>query len=142
MRVPSSTIDRPPAVSKPGSRTLSLDSKMKDTGETKDHQLTVALRIRPLSEAEHEDAATVVAHRLDEQVAWPRPGLSMSQFKRLMNRAEVFLETCAPGCCLSVMTTGVWAEEEGGAQPSQLLPCEMAKRVTPAALTRARRGVG
>ncbi|CAL8260243.1 unnamed protein product [Arctogadus glacialis] len=68
MRVPSSTIDRPPAVSKPGSRTLSLDSKMKDTGETKDHQLTVALRIRPLSEAEHEDAATVVAHRLDEQM--------------------------------------------------------------------------
>ncbi|XP_056433684.1 kinesin-like protein KIF19 [Gadus chalcogrammus] len=69
MRVPSSTIDRPPAVSKPGSRTLSLDSKMKDTGETKDHQLTVALRIRPLSEAEHEDGATVVAHRLDEQMA-------------------------------------------------------------------------
>ncbi|CAL8283351.1 unnamed protein product [Merluccius merluccius] len=41
---------------------------MKDTGESKDHQLTVALRIRPLSEAEREEAATVVAHRLDEQM--------------------------------------------------------------------------
>ncbi|KAK5851106.1 hypothetical protein PBY51_001925 [Eleginops maclovinus] len=41
---------------------------MKDTGESKDHQLTVALRIRPLSDAEQEEAATVVAHRLDEQM--------------------------------------------------------------------------
>ena len=32
----------------------------------------VALRIRPLSEAEQEDAATVVAHRLDEQVSSSR----------------------------------------------------------------------
>uniref|UniRef100_A0A3P8SGP6 Kinesin-like protein n=1 Tax=Amphiprion percula TaxID=161767 RepID=A0A3P8SGP6_AMPPE len=41
---------------------------MKDTGESKDHQLTVALRIRPLSDAEQEEAATIVAHRVDDQV--------------------------------------------------------------------------
>ncbi|XP_058477902.1 kinesin-like protein KIF19 isoform X1 [Solea solea] len=41
---------------------------MKDTGESKDQQLSVALRIRPLSDAEQEEAATVVAHRVDEQM--------------------------------------------------------------------------
>uniref|UniRef100_A0A8C4ISY3 Kinesin-like protein n=1 Tax=Dicentrarchus labrax TaxID=13489 RepID=A0A8C4ISY3_DICLA len=41
---------------------------MKDTGESKDHQLTVALRIRPLSDAEQEEAATIVAHKVDDQV--------------------------------------------------------------------------
>ncbi|KAL7869394.1 hypothetical protein AOLI_G00133820 [Acnodon oligacanthus] len=41
---------------------------MKDTGESKDHQLTVALRIRPLSDVELEEAATIVAHRVDEQM--------------------------------------------------------------------------
>uniref|UniRef100_A0A3Q3GUI3 Kinesin-like protein n=1 Tax=Labrus bergylta TaxID=56723 RepID=A0A3Q3GUI3_9LABR len=41
---------------------------MKDTGESKDQQLTVALRIRPLSDAEQEEAATIVAHRLDDQM--------------------------------------------------------------------------
>ncbi|XP_077358951.1 kinesin-like protein KIF19 isoform X2 [Festucalex cinctus] len=41
---------------------------MKETGESKEHQLTVALRIRPLSDGEHEEAATIVAHRLDEQM--------------------------------------------------------------------------
>ncbi|XP_067101461.1 kinesin-like protein KIF19 isoform X3 [Osmerus mordax] len=41
---------------------------MKDTGETKDQQLTVALRIRPLSDAEQEEAATIVAHRVDDQM--------------------------------------------------------------------------
>ncbi|KAK6328246.1 hypothetical protein J4Q44_G00002240 [Coregonus suidteri] len=41
---------------------------MKDTGESKDHQLTVALRIRPLSDSEQEEAATIVAHRLDDQM--------------------------------------------------------------------------
>ncbi|KAG7491243.1 hypothetical protein MATL_G00000980 [Megalops atlanticus] len=41
---------------------------MKDTGESKDHQLTVALRIRPLSDAELEESATIVAHRVDDQV--------------------------------------------------------------------------
>ncbi|KAM7370523.1 hypothetical protein PAMP_010060 [Pampus punctatissimus] len=40
---------------------------MKDAGESKDHQLTVALRIRPLSDAEQEEAATIVAHRVDDQ---------------------------------------------------------------------------
>ncbi|XP_060951492.1 kinesin-like protein KIF19 [Limanda limanda] len=41
---------------------------MKDTGETKEQQLTVALRIRPLNDAEQEEAATIVAHRLDDQM--------------------------------------------------------------------------
>ncbi|KAL0983886.1 hypothetical protein UPYG_G00134350 [Umbra pygmaea] len=41
---------------------------MKDTGESKDHQLTVALRIRPLSDAEREETATIVAHKVDDQV--------------------------------------------------------------------------
>uniref|UniRef100_A0A671P5G2 Kinesin-like protein n=1 Tax=Sinocyclocheilus anshuiensis TaxID=1608454 RepID=A0A671P5G2_9TELE len=41
---------------------------MKDTGESKDHQLTVALRIRPLSDAELEEGATIIAHKLDDQM--------------------------------------------------------------------------
>uniref|UniRef100_A0A4W4GAA6 Kinesin-like protein n=1 Tax=Electrophorus electricus TaxID=8005 RepID=A0A4W4GAA6_ELEEL len=41
---------------------------MKDTGESKDHQLTVALRIRPLSNVELEDGARIVAHRVDDQM--------------------------------------------------------------------------
>uniref|UniRef100_A0A3B3Z929 Kinesin-like protein n=1 Tax=Periophthalmus magnuspinnatus TaxID=409849 RepID=A0A3B3Z929_9GOBI len=41
---------------------------MKDTGESKDQQLTVALRIRPLSDAELEESATIVAHRVDQQM--------------------------------------------------------------------------
>ncbi|XP_061787853.1 kinesin-like protein KIF19 [Nerophis lumbriciformis] len=41
---------------------------MKDTGESKEQQLTVALRIRPLSDGEQEEAATIVAHRLDDQM--------------------------------------------------------------------------
>ncbi|KAI9541236.1 Kinesin-like protein kif19 [Dissostichus eleginoides] len=44
---------------------------MKDTGESKEQQLTVALRIRPVSDAEREEAATTVAHRVDEQVRGP-----------------------------------------------------------------------
>ncbi|XP_030634913.1 kinesin-like protein KIF19 [Chanos chanos] len=42
---------------------------MKDLhGESKDHQLTVALRIRPLNDAEIEEGATVVAHKVDDQM--------------------------------------------------------------------------
>ncbi|XP_076855748.1 kinesin-like protein KIF19 isoform X2 [Brachyhypopomus gauderio] len=41
---------------------------MKDTGESKDHQLTVALRIRPLSNVEQEEGARIVAHRIDDQM--------------------------------------------------------------------------
>ncbi|XP_062381956.1 kinesin-like protein KIF19 [Sardina pilchardus] len=41
---------------------------MKDTSESKDQQLTVALRIRPLSDAEQEEGASIVAHRVDEQM--------------------------------------------------------------------------
>ncbi|XP_039991331.1 kinesin-like protein KIF19 [Xiphias gladius] len=41
---------------------------MRDTGESKDQQLTVALRIRPLSDAEQEETATIVAHRVDDQM--------------------------------------------------------------------------
>ncbi|XP_056626635.1 kinesin-like protein KIF19 [Triplophysa dalaica] len=40
---------------------------MKDT-ESKDHQLTVALRIRPLSDAELEEGATIIAHKVDDQM--------------------------------------------------------------------------
>ncbi|XP_043089647.1 kinesin-like protein KIF19 [Puntigrus tetrazona] len=42
---------------------------MKDLpGEWKDHQLTVALRIRPLNDAEIEEGATTVAHKIDSQM--------------------------------------------------------------------------
>uniref|UniRef100_A0A672M2P0 Kinesin-like protein n=1 Tax=Sinocyclocheilus grahami TaxID=75366 RepID=A0A672M2P0_SINGR len=41
---------------------------MKDTGESKDQQLTVALRIRPLSDAELEEGATIIAHKVDDQM--------------------------------------------------------------------------
>ncbi|XP_065110437.1 kinesin-like protein KIF19 [Paramisgurnus dabryanus] len=42
---------------------------MKDvSGEWKDYQLTVALRIRPLNDAEIEEGATVVAHKIDHQM--------------------------------------------------------------------------
>ncbi|XP_067298144.1 kinesin-like protein KIF19 [Pseudorasbora parva] len=42
---------------------------MKDLpGEWKDHQLTVALRIRPLNDAEIEEGATTVAHKIDNQM--------------------------------------------------------------------------
>ncbi|XP_015211350.2 kinesin-like protein KIF19 isoform X1 [Lepisosteus oculatus] len=41
---------------------------MKDTGESKDQQLTVALRIRPLSDAEQEESASIVAHKVDDQM--------------------------------------------------------------------------
>ncbi|XP_028830655.1 kinesin-like protein KIF19 isoform X3 [Denticeps clupeoides] len=37
-------------------------------GGSKDHQLTVALRIRPMNEAELEEGATVVAKRVDDQM--------------------------------------------------------------------------
>ncbi|TNN40937.1 Kinesin-like protein KIF19 [Liparis tanakae] len=50
---------------------------MKDTGESKEHQLTVALRIRPLSDAEQEETATIVAHRVDDQTQRIQPLLSM-----------------------------------------------------------------
>ncbi|XP_065118911.2 kinesin-like protein KIF19 [Paramisgurnus dabryanus] len=41
---------------------------MKDTGESKDQQLTVALRVRPLSDAELEEGATIIAHKVDHQM--------------------------------------------------------------------------
>ncbi|XP_031417739.1 kinesin-like protein KIF19 isoform X2 [Clupea harengus] len=42
---------------------------MKDLPEeSKDHQLTVALRIRPLNEAESDEGASVVAQRVDDQM--------------------------------------------------------------------------
>ncbi|XP_036388276.1 kinesin-like protein KIF19 [Megalops cyprinoides] len=37
-------------------------------GESKDHQLTVALRIRPINEGEIEEGATIVAHKVDDQM--------------------------------------------------------------------------
>ncbi|KAG8129228.1 hypothetical protein E2320_015906 [Naja naja] len=41
---------------------------MKETRESKDQQLTVALRIRPISMAELEEGATLIAHKVDDQV--------------------------------------------------------------------------
>ncbi|KAM6424005.1 kinesin-like protein KIF19 [Liasis olivaceus] len=40
---------------------------MKDLG-AEEHQLMVALRIRPINEAESEEGATVIAHRVGEQI--------------------------------------------------------------------------
>ncbi|XP_078510363.1 kinesin-like protein KIF19 isoform X1 [Lissotriton helveticus] len=41
---------------------------MKDGVESKDQQLTVALRIRPVSELEREEGATIIAHKVDDQM--------------------------------------------------------------------------
>ncbi|KAE8576214.1 hypothetical protein XENTR_v10004103 [Xenopus tropicalis] len=41
---------------------------MKDGGESKEQQLTVALRIRPINEAELGEGATIIAHKVDEQM--------------------------------------------------------------------------
>ncbi|XP_053426016.1 kinesin-like protein KIF19 isoform X3 [Nycticebus coucang] len=41
---------------------------MKDSGDSKDQQLMVALRVRPISVAELEEGATLIAHRVDEQM--------------------------------------------------------------------------
>ncbi|XP_070250119.1 kinesin-like protein KIF19 [Myotis yumanensis] len=41
---------------------------MKDGGDSKDQQLTVALRVRPISVAELEEGATLIAHKVDEQM--------------------------------------------------------------------------
>ncbi|KAK6476001.1 kinesin-like protein KIF19 isoform X1 [Huso huso] len=45
------------------------EGAMKDlTEESKDHQLTVALRIRPINDGEIEEGATITAHRVDDQI--------------------------------------------------------------------------
>ncbi|XP_073739269.1 kinesin-like protein KIF19 isoform X6 [Callorhinus ursinus] len=41
---------------------------MKDSGDSKDQQLMVALRVRPISVAELEEGATLIAHKVDEQI--------------------------------------------------------------------------
>ncbi|KAG3268557.1 kinesin family member 19 [Ictidomys tridecemlineatus] len=41
---------------------------MKDSGDCKDQQLMVALRVRPISVAELEEGATLIAHKVDEQM--------------------------------------------------------------------------
>ncbi|XP_048344667.1 kinesin-like protein KIF19 [Sphaerodactylus townsendi] len=41
---------------------------MKEASECKDQQLTVALRIRPVSMAELEEGATLIAHKVDDQM--------------------------------------------------------------------------
>ncbi|XP_053562914.1 kinesin-like protein KIF19 [Bombina bombina] len=41
---------------------------MKDGAESKDQQLTVALRIRPINENELVEGATLIAHKVDEQM--------------------------------------------------------------------------
>ncbi|KFO30525.1 Kinesin-like protein KIF19 [Fukomys damarensis] len=44
---------------------------MKNGGDAKDQQLVVALRVRPISVAELEEGATLIAHKVDEQVVPP-----------------------------------------------------------------------
>ncbi|KAF6298778.1 kinesin family member 19 [Rhinolophus ferrumequinum] len=41
---------------------------MKDSGDSKDQQLMVALRVRPINMAELEEGATLIAHKVDEQM--------------------------------------------------------------------------
>ncbi|XP_020858326.1 kinesin-like protein KIF19 [Phascolarctos cinereus] len=41
---------------------------MKDSADSKDQQLTVALRVRPISVTELEEGATLIAHKVDEQM--------------------------------------------------------------------------
>ncbi|XP_044272877.1 kinesin-like protein KIF19 [Varanus komodoensis] len=41
---------------------------MKETSDSKDQQLTVALRIRPISMVELEEGATLIAHKVDDQM--------------------------------------------------------------------------
>uniref|UniRef100_A0A8C6DSQ0 Kinesin-like protein n=1 Tax=Moschus moschiferus TaxID=68415 RepID=A0A8C6DSQ0_MOSMO len=41
---------------------------MKDSGDSKDQQLMVALRVRPISVAELEEGATLIAHKVDDQM--------------------------------------------------------------------------
>ncbi|XP_036124618.1 kinesin-like protein KIF19 [Molossus molossus] len=41
---------------------------MKDSGDSKDQQLMVALRVRPISVAELEEGATLIAHKVDKQM--------------------------------------------------------------------------
>ncbi|XP_076399795.1 kinesin-like protein KIF19 isoform X6 [Peromyscus maniculatus bairdii] len=41
---------------------------MKDNGDSKDQQLMVALRVRPINVAELEEGATLIAHKVDEQM--------------------------------------------------------------------------
>ncbi|XP_066878285.1 kinesin-like protein KIF19 isoform X9 [Kogia breviceps] len=41
---------------------------MKDSGDSKDQQLMVALRVRPISTAELEEGATLIAHKVAEQM--------------------------------------------------------------------------
>ncbi|XP_015999076.2 kinesin-like protein KIF19 isoform X2 [Rousettus aegyptiacus] len=45
-----------------------MPSNMKDSGDSKDQQLMVALRVRPISVAELEEGATLIAHKVDEQM--------------------------------------------------------------------------
>ncbi|XP_028935839.1 kinesin-like protein KIF19 isoform X2 [Ornithorhynchus anatinus] len=41
---------------------------MKDSADSKDQQLLVALRVRPISASELEEGATLIAHKVDEQM--------------------------------------------------------------------------
>ncbi|KAM7334543.1 hypothetical protein ACRRTK_007863 [Alexandromys fortis] len=57
---------------------------MKDSGDSKDQQLMVALRVRPISVAELEEGATLIAHKVDEQGMmagqWGELGASPGQY--------------------------------------------------------------
>uniref|UniRef100_A0AAV2IW73 Kinesin motor domain-containing protein n=1 Tax=Knipowitschia caucasica TaxID=637954 RepID=A0AAV2IW73_KNICA len=90
---------------------------MKDI-ETKDHQLKVALRIRPLSNSELEASATIVAHHVDDQMVelMDPPGdhedmlrANCSQEKtqitgpRLKERAHINRSLLALGNCINAL---------------------------------------
>ncbi|XP_019645474.1 PREDICTED: kinesin-like protein KIF19 isoform X1 [Branchiostoma belcheri] len=49
----------------PQNARMKHDGAMKTEGGGQDHQLTVALRVRPVSDAELEQGATLIAHRVD-----------------------------------------------------------------------------
>ncbi|XP_035695150.1 kinesin-like protein KIF19 isoform X2 [Branchiostoma floridae] len=52
----------------PQNAKMKHDGAMKTEGGGQDHQLTVALRVRPVSDAELEQGATLIAHRVDNNM--------------------------------------------------------------------------
>ncbi|XP_066293133.1 kinesin-like protein KIF19 isoform X2 [Branchiostoma lanceolatum] len=52
----------------PQNAKMKHDGAMRTEGGGQDHQLTVALRVRPVSDAELEQGATLIAHRVDNNM--------------------------------------------------------------------------
>uniref|UniRef100_A0A8C4Q7C6 Kinesin-like protein n=1 Tax=Eptatretus burgeri TaxID=7764 RepID=A0A8C4Q7C6_EPTBU len=49
-------------------RDVSRSQSVKENVDTKEHQLTVALRVRPINEAELADEAKIIVHRIDQKM--------------------------------------------------------------------------